>query len=115
MVARAHAGVEDPVAQRKDPIRIAGAHLGSAAAGHTARAMPVTSRAIKIVGRLSTTSARRMMIVSTQPPEYPASTPSRTPRVAEISTAMVPIITDTRRPYRMTESRSRPWLSVPIG
>src|SRR6218665_257821 len=81
--------------------------------GSTVRARPSISKATKIVGKLSCTSARRRIKLSRRPPAYPLNRPSVTPMSIDNTVAVMATISDTRKPYNITDSKSRPWPSVP--
>src|SRR5690606_3767583 len=52
---------------------------------------------------------------STQPPRYPASSPSDVPTVMPINTTVNPTSRDVREAYNTRSNTSRPNWSVPIG
>jgi hypothetical protein len=54
-----------------------------------------------------------MITSSTQPRKYPASSPSRNPKVPETMTLATPTVSETRAPSSSRASRSRPSGSVP--
>ena len=59
-------------------------------------------------GNASTVSMNRARIVSTQPPKYPATRPMLTPATVAIAVVKIPTNSETRAPYRIRTSRSRP-------
>jgi hypothetical protein len=75
-----------------------GASFGPEASGISARAMPATKSASRMVGKLRITSPTRMMKASSRPPTKPATRPSATPSAAATKTAPPPIRIDTRAP-----------------
>ncbi len=79
-------------------IRTKGAISGWASRGSTPRATPSINSAIRMAGKLSFTSATRMMIVSVSPPRQPAVRPSATPVESASSTAETPTTSDSRDP-----------------
>ena len=54
-----------------------------------------------------------MMIVSTQPPKYPETPPSRSPIVNEIAIPTRPTVSEIWPPYSSRDSTSRPNGSAP--
>src|SRR5690606_17832924 len=74
----------------------------------TARATDSSS-----AGKARNTSVTRMITSLTQPPAYPATTPSRTPAVAETASTVTAMNSDVRPPYSTRLNTSRPAASVP--
>ena len=81
--------------------------------GRTARSTPSISSAMRMAGNESWTSATRMMKASSRPPTKPAMSPSATPTTTASATDATPTSSETRAPYMIAESTSRPWSSVP--
>ncbi|MCY1245998.1 hypothetical protein D9M72_591920 [compost metagenome] len=96
-----------------EKISTSGAQASIVSALSWARAMPLMSSATRMVGKLTKISAIRITMLSTTPPKKPATRPSTTPSTAAKTTAPRPMTTEILKPNRMTETRSRPWLSVP--
>ena len=67
------------------------------------------------LGMDSMTSTIRMMTVSTQPPNAPASMPRISPPISPISVARMPTSSVCLAPTIIRENRSRPWVSPPSG
>ena len=74
-----------------------------------------TSNAIRMSGMESSTSTKRMINVSHAPPKKPANMPSVTPMTTAIATPAVAVARETRAPWMMRLSTSRPCASVPRG
>ena len=61
-------------------------------------------------------SVTREMIMSIQPPKYPAAAPHTTPRLIEIAVAKIATSSDARPPYSSRRNSSRPCApSLPSG
>ena len=58
----------------------------------------MTASASRIPGNASSTSIARMMSVSRQPPQKPASPPSASPHVSAIPTETTPTRSESRPP-----------------
>ena len=55
-----------------------------------------------------------MIKLSSHPPTYPATRPRKTPISVASKTAIKPTNSETLRPNKIADRRSRPWSSVPI-
>jgi len=69
----------------------------------------------RMLGNASMMSISRMITVSAQPPRKPATAPSSEPIRMASDTELKPINSDTRAPYNIRLSWSRPSWSVPSG
>ena len=69
--------------------------------------------ATRMDGMLSCKSTRRMMRPLTRPPRHAAVSPSTVPVMAANPVAANPTSRLVRSPYRIADSMSRPWSSVP--
>jgi hypothetical protein len=66
-------------------------------------------------GKAKRTSIKRIIKLSSFPPEYPAVRPITKPKPAPMDTEIKPTKIDTLAPYRMREKTSLPKESVPMG